>query len=156
DKLVILDPVGASWDTIGADHVARDAVSQLQDAGILEIVTPGDVLAKHEAPIAEAIRADMEDPEFLQLCDAHIREKGKQRWTLSLAKVPKDVRTDQRMRHLLGDFAREVSKDSRDYVERAGGDPSEYYEYAESGQPADVYREGYSSEVVYRSANFPL
>jgi hypothetical protein len=26
DKLVILDPVGASWDTIGADHLARDAV----------------------------------------------------------------------------------------------------------------------------------
>ena len=23
DELVILDPVGASWDTIGADHVAR-------------------------------------------------------------------------------------------------------------------------------------
>jgi hypothetical protein len=26
DKLVIPDPVGASWDTVGADHVARDAV----------------------------------------------------------------------------------------------------------------------------------
>lgn len=26
DKLVILDPVGASWDTVGADHLARDAV----------------------------------------------------------------------------------------------------------------------------------
>jgi hypothetical protein len=23
DKLVILDPVGASWDTVGADHLAR-------------------------------------------------------------------------------------------------------------------------------------
>jgi len=27
DKLVILDPVGASWDTVGADHLARDAAS---------------------------------------------------------------------------------------------------------------------------------
>jgi hypothetical protein len=25
DKLVILDPVGASWDTIGADYRDRDA-----------------------------------------------------------------------------------------------------------------------------------
>lgn len=32
DKLVILDPVGASWDTIGADHIARDAVQQIEDA----------------------------------------------------------------------------------------------------------------------------
>ncbi len=39
DKLVILDPVGASWDTVGADNIARDGVRQLKDAGILEIVT---------------------------------------------------------------------------------------------------------------------
>lgn len=65
DKLVILDPVGASWDTIGADHVARDAVRALKDAGILEVVTPSKVLAKYEAPIADAIRRDMGDREFL-------------------------------------------------------------------------------------------
>jgi hypothetical protein len=29
DKLVLLDPVGASWDTVGADHVACDAVRLL-------------------------------------------------------------------------------------------------------------------------------
>jgi hypothetical protein len=33
DKLLILDPVGASWDIIGVDHVARDAVRLLKDAG---------------------------------------------------------------------------------------------------------------------------
>ena len=43
DKLVILDPVGASSNTIGADHVARDAVTLLKDAGILEIITPSTV-----------------------------------------------------------------------------------------------------------------
>lgn len=31
DKLVILDPVGASWATIGTDHHAREIVKQLQD-----------------------------------------------------------------------------------------------------------------------------
>ncbi|MCP9470216.1 MAG: hypothetical protein NNA31_09490 [Nitrospira sp.] len=34
NKLVILDPVGASWDTIGADHIARDAVRLLNRADI--------------------------------------------------------------------------------------------------------------------------
>lgn len=105
DKLVILDPVGASWDTVGADHIASDAVRQLKDAGILEIVTPAAVLAKYEQPIAEAIRRDMGDREFLDLCDAHGNTSDKQRWTLSLAKAPQDVQTDRRMRNLMGDFA---------------------------------------------------
>jgi len=26
DKLIILDPVGASWATVGANHIARDPV----------------------------------------------------------------------------------------------------------------------------------
>ena len=32
DKLYLLDPVCASWDTIGADYATREAVKQLQDA----------------------------------------------------------------------------------------------------------------------------
>ena len=48
---IILDPVGVSWDTIGADHLARDAVPLLKDDGILEIVTLAMVLAK-EAKIS--------------------------------------------------------------------------------------------------------
>src|SRR5438046_9443133 len=31
DKLIILDPVGARWATIGADEVARGAIKQLHD-----------------------------------------------------------------------------------------------------------------------------
>lgn len=50
DKLIILDPVSASWDTIGADPIARDAVRKLKDAGFLEIVTPAIVLAKYGRP----------------------------------------------------------------------------------------------------------
>ena len=34
DKLYILDPVGASWDTIGADYIARNAITLLKEAGI--------------------------------------------------------------------------------------------------------------------------
>ena len=29
-----LDPVGASWDTIGADYIARNAITLLKEAGI--------------------------------------------------------------------------------------------------------------------------
>ena len=49
------DPVGASWDTIGADYIARDAITLLKEAGILEIVTPASVLAKYEGAIRESI-----------------------------------------------------------------------------------------------------
>lgn len=156
DKLFILDPVGASWDTIGADHVARDAVRQLKEAGLLEIVSPATVLAKYERLIADAIRRDMADRSFLDLCDVQRHATGKQRWTLSLAKVPQDVQTDQTMRHLLGDFAREVAKYSGQHRERAGGNPSDYYEYAETGQAYDEYREGDGGGIEYRYADFPL
>jgi hypothetical protein len=156
DKLVILDPLGASWDTIGADHIARDAVRQLKDAGILEIVTPTTVLAKYERPIAEAIRRDMADREFLDLCDTQSQATGKRRWTLALSKVPQDLQTDETMRHLMGDFARQVARDSGQYRERAGGNLSEYYEYAETGQAYDEYREGDGGGIEYRYADFPL
>lgn len=48
DKLVLLNPVGASWDTVGMDHVTREAVRQLKDADLLEIVTLATVLAQYE------------------------------------------------------------------------------------------------------------
>ena len=101
DKLAILDPVGASWATIDADHHALEAVKQLRDADLLQTVTPEDVLAKSAGPITDAIRRDMRDREFLDLCEA----RGGGRWTLSLAKVPQDPQTDQTMRHRMGGFA---------------------------------------------------
>jgi hypothetical protein len=113
DKLVILDPVGASWDIIGADHIARDAVRQLKDAGILEIVTPATVLAKYKRPIADAIRRDMADREFPGGCDAQSRASGKQRWTLSLAIVRLDVGEQSEFRHLKCPLAYEVAADQR-------------------------------------------
>lgn len=156
DKLIILDPVGASWATVGADHIARDAITLVKDAGILEVVTPADVLAKYAGPLTDAIRRDMADREFLELCDAQVRATGKQRWTLSLAKVPQQLQTDQAMRRLMGDFAREVARDSGQFRENAGVNPGEYYEYVERGQAFDEYREGYGSNVEYRYADFPL
>lgn len=156
DKLVILDPVGASWDSIGIESQVRDAVRKLKSAGILEIVSPATILTKFEQPIAKAIRSDMGDHEFLDLCDEHGRAGGKQRWTLSLAKVPQEIQTDQVMRHLMGDFARSVSIDSARYLESTGRNPTEFDEYAEGGRSYDEYREYADDHVEYRYADFPL
>jgi hypothetical protein len=98
----------------------------------------------------------MDDREFLNLCEAHSRASGKQRWTLLLAKLPQDLQTDKTMRHLIGDFAREVAQGSGQYREREGANPTEYYEYAETGQTCDEYREGYGATDEYRYAEFPL
>jgi hypothetical protein len=113
DKLVILDPVGANWDTIGADHITRDVVRQLNDAGILEIVTPATVLTKYERLIAEAIRREMTDREILHLCAAESEATGKQRWTLSLAILRMNMESDLKFHPLKCPLAHEVAADQR-------------------------------------------
>jgi hypothetical protein len=57
------------------------------------------------------------------------------------------------MRHLMGDFAREVARESGQFREKAGVNPNEY---AERGRAFDEYREGYGGNVEYRYADFPL
>jgi hypothetical protein len=49
DKLLLLDPVAASWDTIGADASAREAVQTLdrRKRGLMETVNPVDVLERY-------------------------------------------------------------------------------------------------------------
>lgn len=69
-------PIGASWGAIGADHIAHDAVRQLKDAGIPNFVSPATVLANHKRPMAEAIRRDMGDREFLELCVAKSQSRS--------------------------------------------------------------------------------
>jgi hypothetical protein len=59
-----------------------------------------------EAPITDAIRQDIRDREFLDLCET--RSGG--RWILSPAKVPQDLQTDQAMRHLMSNFARRAEE----------------------------------------------
>jgi len=156
DKLTILDPVGASWVRIGADHVARDAVELLRGAGLLHVVKPAEVLQIHEQAITAAVRRDMADSEFLDLCSAHAAATGRQRWSLALAKVPMELQADQVMRHLMGDFAREVAKESGRFSEASGANPGELNDFAIRGQSYDESREGYGGEVEYRFADFPL
>jgi len=112
DKLYILDPEKASWDGIGQSPLSHD-LKLLEQENILVRIAPEDVLHKYEKIIAESIRSDLEDPEFLKLCEQSGRAG---RWTLALAKVPKDIRDDpafqpldRSMQHIMGDVARELS-----------------------------------------------
>jgi hypothetical protein len=156
DELVILDPIGASLHSIGVDPGVSQAVQLLRQEGILRIVDPATVLQTFEGPMAAAIRADLADPAFLQLCQDHAEVTGHQRWTLSLAKVPQDLQADQALRHLLGDFARSVAGESSRYVEMAGVNPADVLAFAETGQAYDEIRPGPDGPVEYRYADLPL
>ena len=134
DELVILDPIGASLHTIGVDPSVSQAVKLLQQEGILKIVDPASVLQTIDGPMAAVIRADLADPAFLQLCQAHAEATGRHRCTLSLAKVPQDLQADQALRHLLGDFARSLAGESSRYAEAAGANPADVIAFAETGQ----------------------
>src|SRR5262249_40385922 len=162
-KLFILDPVGASWDTIGADAGARDAVRVLADAGVLELVSPTAVLTTYETAIVEGIRRDLADRDFLDLCETHSQATGKQRWTQALAKVPQDVQTDQAMRHLLSDVVRGgadvAAAATDDYLEHRQTPSNlsdnrrhreDYAEYAGVGRAFNENRDGYGGTVAYR------
>jgi hypothetical protein len=174
DKLYILDPQGASWDSIGIDDVTLNAINSLKDAGILKIVTPSTVLASYEEAIAEAIRLDMQNLEFLNLCDAHSKVTGKQHWTLSLSKVPQELQNDKVMRRLMGDFASEVSgktaNETHEYREHQSDllfadeqlanqflqRQKDYEQFRATGKAYDEYRESQNGIIEYRYADYPL
>ena len=146
DKLYILDPEKASWDGIGQSPLSHD-LKLLEQENILVRIAPEDVLHKYEKIIAESIRSDLEDPEFLKLCEQSGRAG---RWTLALAKVPKDIRDDpafqpldRSMQHIMGDAARDLSPGLDRYAES----------YAEV---YDEYRETDRGLMEYRYADYPL
>jgi hypothetical protein len=177
DKLCLLDPVGASWATVGADEPARAAVQVLAAEQILEKVNPSEVLARYGYDFAEAVRGDMRDQDFLELCERHAAATGRRRWTLALAKVPQDHELDSTLRAFMGDFARDVSAHTayaaEEYIEHRealaslpGLGPAipgsvferaqEYGRYRETGVASDDSRDGYEGTVEYRYADFPL
>lgn len=159
DKLIVLDPAGASRGTVGADDVARRGITLLKDAGILEVVAPGDALADYGDALTRAVRRDMADREFLELCHVQARATQEHRWTLALAKVPQQLQADQAMRYLMGDVAREVARTAASFAPPTGGSLGEYGEYVEYAEYAEGFeerREGYQHMVDYRCANFPL
>ena len=73
---MILDPIGASFHTNGVDPSISQAVKLLQQDGILKMVDPATVLQAYEGSMAEAIRAELADPAFLQLFLGHAQGHG--------------------------------------------------------------------------------
>jgi len=147
DAIYILDPLKASWGGIGPGEVAAD-VQTLEHEGILKRVAPEEVLSRMENAIAEAIRADLRTPEFLDMCE----KRGQGRlWTLALAKVPKAIRDDPRykpldasMRRTMGELPQSIVQELS-YVETLA-------KYAEAVSMYDEFR----GQVEYRYADFPL
>jgi hypothetical protein len=87
--------------------------------------------------MAAAIPGDLADSASLRLRESHIQATGRNRRTLSLAKVPQDPQADQSLRHLIGDFARSAAGESSHYVEAAGTTPADVIAFAEAGQACD-------------------
>jgi hypothetical protein len=168
DKLYILDPFKASWDMVGPAG-GMEELSLLEQEGIFERVAPEEVLKKYEKAITAEILADMTDPNFLSLC----QRKGRgRRWTLALAKIPKEIRSkykslDMPMRRLMKDIPRKASMELSDYEEGGGyfeGERPRYVatlnraadEMSETVSVYDEYREGGDGMIEYRFADYPL
>jgi hypothetical protein len=146
DKLYILDPCKASYKGIGPG-IKVGHVNLLEKEGILERISPEHVLNNYENAITNSIRSDLNDPEFIRLCKTSGRAKY---WTLALAKVPKDIREDPKlklldrsMQRLMGEIPKEVIPDVSRYAE----DYATVY---------DEYREVGTGLIEYRYADYPL
>jgi hypothetical protein len=130
DKLYILDPEKASFDSIGVREMGAD-LQLLEQAGLLERIAPEAVLHQHEKAILDAIQSDLADPKFKTLC----AEKGNKRWTLALVKVPKDRRGNPSFKPL------------DDSMKQVMTGYSEVY---------DEYRESRGTPTEYRYADYPF
>lgn len=139
DKLFILDPLKASWATIGPGKREPD-LRLLESEGILQRIAPEEVLLRNDKTIGDAIERDIADPEFRKLC----AEKEQGWWTLALAKVPQAIRDDPKFQPLdqaMRDLMTDVGK----------GSGTRYVEGIR-----DKYRESGAGAVEYRYADYPF
>lgn len=139
DKLFILDPLKASWATIGPGE-REPELRLLESEGILQRIAPEEVLLRNDKTIGDAIERDLADPEFSKLC----AEKAQGRWTLALAKVPQAVRNDPKYQPL--------DQAMRSLMNNVGkGSEARYIEGT-----YDEYRESGAGAVEYRYADYPF
>jgi hypothetical protein len=117
DSLVMLDPRDATWDRIGPDPGALDEVLLLERHGILERVSPTDVLEQYSSEFVVAVHEDIRDPEFLRLCSEQEQRAGRHTWSLALAKVPDDLLADNQLRELLGGLAPRLATEMADRID---------------------------------------
>lgn len=97
DKFYILDPELAHHDGVGISFPMRNNMKLLHEAGILELVKPSEVfkppiedeISEYEALVTDGIKADLNDNEFIRLCQQSARKQG---WNISIAKIPSRLR----------------------------------------------------------------
>jgi hypothetical protein len=157
NKLYVLDPEKARARGTGAlEGIGKD-VLLLEREGLIERISPEQILERQEQAIEKAIRADIEDPEFVQLCES---SGPSDRWTLALAKVPKGIREDTRykpkdaaMQRLMGEIPRSLAGCFPAYSER-------YLEitkkYQEVGGYVETSLNAQGQVAEFRQADFPL
>jgi hypothetical protein len=154
DKLFILEPEKVYQGQTGTYELGKtdECVNFLRDKNrnIIEPIRPEEVLYQFEKEISDAIRGDLNDPEFVSLCE----KSGKHPyWKLAMEKIPKEIREDpkfkpldQSMQKIMGEIPKSILNDIEWYTEDIA---HQYKEYP------GVYDElRYTRE--YRIATFPL
>lgn len=156
DKLYILDPLKATYSKPGCLTLAKepDDILILEKEGILERIAPEEVIHKYEKEISKAIREDMKDLSFRQLCED---KDSNGMWRLAVEKVPKDIRTDPEFKPIDKSMQRMMGKIPQGIV----NDISRYNEvvaskYNEISPTWDEYCETDRNVREYRYADFPL
>ena len=120
DKMFILDPFkavgGASGLGLDVGHTTEKAVKLLEEAKLIERISPHEILSEYEDQISSAIDEDMKDEEYLALCKTY--GKAYQEWVVALAKVPKDKRKEEEAMQTL--LKRNPGRDQNVYDEGIG------------------------------------
>ena len=155
DKLYLLDPEKArSGGTSPLEGIGKDVLFHEQE-GLLEKISPEQILERQEQAIEKAIRADMEDPAYFRLCE---RSNLGDRWTLTLAKVPNDIREDPRfkpgdvaMQRLMGKIPKALVQEFSGYAERYD---EIAHRYRETGGYDETSLNAQGQVAEFRQADF--
>lgn len=121
DKLYILDPLKAvsGGEEFARDNDQRNETTQnvrlLAEQGIVEMIDPAAILAQYNTKIEAAIRNDLQDREYLNLCGKSGRAS---KWMLSLAKVPSNILQDKNLQHLMGSLPNNLITQLEPYYQK--------------------------------------
>jgi hypothetical protein len=144
DKLYVLDPLKASQGRPGAFVFGEDSkdATLLEQAGILERIQPAEVLEKYADQIKASFKEDLEDKEFIDLCNSMGRAAT---WELALEKVPENLKLDSSMSKAMGETPRSVVDEV-----------SQYNETVASFHGKDLMYDEPRGKRVYRLGSYPL
>jgi hypothetical protein len=157
DKIYLLDPVKARSTGTGPLQGIGTDINTLEKEGILVRLSPEEVLERYESTIEKGIRTDMQDADFIRICEQFGQAD---RWTLALAKVPKNIREDvaykpkdTAMQRLMGQIPRDVAGQQLYYSETYSEVANRYREV---GAYEETSLDTAGRVMEFREADFPL